>query len=72
MVVGEAAAAGGNEMSLSNMVLGFYEEAERERWPEEDGDGEEGSEHGSAESVAFWQEQRAQLHVSCFPFPWSC
>ncbi|KAL6610505.1 hypothetical protein ACP70R_040474 [Stipagrostis hirtigluma subsp. patula] len=63
MVVGGEAAAG-NEMSLSNMVLGFYEEAERERWPEDAGDGsdDEGSSGGAAESRAFWQEQRAQLH----------
>ncbi|TVU20560.1 hypothetical protein EJB05_36774 [Eragrostis curvula] len=67
MVVGEAAAAG-NEMSLSNMVLGFYEEAERERyWPEDnagDGSDEEGSSTGgnNAESRAFWQEQHSQLH----------
>jgi hypothetical protein len=73
MVVAEAAAAG-NEMSLSNMVLGFYEEAERERWTEEaadtaaaeDGSDDEGSSSGggSAESRAFWQEQRSLLHVS--------
>ncbi|XP_062181470.1 uncharacterized protein LOC133885743 [Phragmites australis] len=62
MVVGEAAA--GNEMSLSNMVLGFYEDAERERWPEDpaaDGSDDEMS-SGGAESRAFWQEQRSQLH----------
>ncbi|GJM89094.1 hypothetical protein PR202_ga05693 [Eleusine coracana subsp. coracana] len=66
MVVGEA-----TEMSLSNMVLGFYEEAERERWPEDaavagDGDGDEegssGGGRGSAASMAFWNEQRSQLH----------
>ncbi|GJN14955.1 hypothetical protein PR202_gb01834 [Eleusine coracana subsp. coracana] len=74
MVVGEAAAAGGNEMSLSNMVLGFYEEgAERERWtdPEEDAgddggsddEGSTGGGRGSAESAAaFWNDQRSQLH----------
>ncbi|RCV16911.1 hypothetical protein SETIT_3G176300v2 [Setaria italica] len=67
MVVAEAAAAG-NEMSLSNMVLGFYEEAERERWTEEaaaaagDGSDDEGSSGGGAESRAFWQEQRSLLH----------
>lgn len=72
MVVAEAAAAG-NEMSLSNMVLGFYEEAERERWTEEaaaaagDGSDDEGSSGGGAESRAFWQEQRSLLHVSHFP-----
>lgn len=71
MVVAESAAAG-NEMSLSNMVLGFYEEAERERWPEDaagagagDGTDDEGSSTaGAAESRAFWQEQRSLLHVS--------
>ncbi|RLN30277.1 uncharacterized protein C2845_PM05G31910 [Panicum miliaceum] len=65
MVVAEAAAAAGNEMSLSNMVLGFYEEAERERWAEEAGDGsdDEGSSGGAeTESSAFWQEQRSLLN----------
>ena len=69
MVVEEAAA--GDEMSLSNMVLGFYEEAERERWPPEDtdaaaGDGsdDEGTSSGAAESRAFWEELRSELHVS--------
>ncbi|CAL4894462.1 unnamed protein product [Urochloa decumbens] len=67
MVAAEAAAAAGNEMSLSNMVLGFYEEAERERWTtEEAGDGsdDEGSSTtgGAAESRAFWQEERSLLH----------
>lgn len=75
MVVAEAAA--GNEMSLSNMVLGFYEEAERERWATEeaaaagDGSDDEGSAGGGgggAESSAFWEEQRSLLHVSHFPF----
>ncbi|CAN6327587.1 unnamed protein product [Urochloa humidicola] len=68
MVVAEAAA--GNEMSLSNMVLGFYEEAERERWTTEaavagDGSDDEGSSSsttGSAETRAFWQDQRSLLH----------
>ncbi|KAG8086124.1 hypothetical protein GUJ93_ZPchr0010g8558 [Zizania palustris] len=62
MVVGEVAA--GDEMSLSNMVLGFYEEAERQSCAEggDSGD-EEGSGHGgAAESRAFWKEQRRQLH----------
>ncbi|KAF8715771.1 hypothetical protein HU200_026719 [Digitaria exilis] len=59
MVVAESAAAG-NEMSLSNMVLGFYEEAERERWPDSDDEGS--STAGGAESRAFWQEQRSLLH----------
>jgi len=77
MVVAEAAAAAGNEMSLSNMVLGFYEEAEREKWATEEaaggGDGSDdegaaGGGGGSAESSAFWQEQRSRLHVSHFPF----
>ncbi|CAL4909154.1 unnamed protein product [Urochloa decumbens] len=73
MVVAEAAAAAGNEMSLSNMVLGFYEEAERETWTTEeaaaagagDGSDDEGSSGtigGAAESRAFWQEQRSLLH----------
>ncbi|CAN6354645.1 unnamed protein product [Urochloa humidicola] len=71
MVVAEAAA--GNEMSLSNMVLGFYEEAERERSTTEeaatagngDGSDDEGSSSstaGAAESTAFWKEQRSLLH----------
>jgi len=76
MVVAEAAAAAGNEMSLSNMVLGFYEEAEREKWATEEaaggGDGsddeESGGGSGGAESSAFCQEQRSRLHVSHFPF----
>ena len=77
MVAAEAAAAAGNEMSLSNMVLGFYEEAEREKWATEEatggGDGSDdegaaGGGGGSAESSAFWQEQRSLLHVSHFPF----
>jgi hypothetical protein len=52
------------EMSLSNMVLGFFEDFERERWPEKDDD-EEGSGGGdAAESKAFWQIQHTQLHVS--------
>uniref|UniRef100_A0A0D9WIR8 DUF506 domain-containing protein n=1 Tax=Leersia perrieri TaxID=77586 RepID=A0A0D9WIR8_9ORYZ len=63
MVVVEAAA--GNEMSLSNMVLGFYEEAERERWPDGtaagDGSDDEGSGRGAAESRAFWKEHHSQL-----------
>ncbi|XP_025816024.1 uncharacterized protein LOC112893078 [Panicum hallii] len=50
------------EMSLSNMVLGFFEDFERERWPEKDDD-EEGSGGGdAAESKAFWQIQHTQLH----------
>ncbi|CAD6271553.1 unnamed protein product [Miscanthus lutarioriparius] len=74
MVVGEAAAAAGNEMSLSNMVLGFYEEAERERWPEEAastaGDGSDDDDEGSsasggrAVSAAFWREQLPLLHAA--------
>ncbi|CAD6333186.1 unnamed protein product [Miscanthus lutarioriparius] len=74
MVVGEAA-GGGNEMSLSNMVLGFYEEAEREmRWPEDAtataGDGSDDDDEGSsprggrAESAEFWREQRSLLHAA--------
>ncbi|KAL6616058.1 hypothetical protein ACP70R_038328 [Stipagrostis hirtigluma subsp. patula] len=52
------------EMSLSNMVLGFFEEAELERWPENDGgDDDEGSCGGdTAESKAFWETQHSQLH----------
>lgn len=78
MVVTEAAATAGNEMSVSNMVLGFYEEAETERWPEDAtaattaGDGSDDDDEGSspspsgrrAQSAAFWREQRALLHVS--------
>lgn len=75
MVVGEVAAAGGNEMSLSSMVLGFYEEAEREMWPEDAaattaGDGSDDDDEGSSpsggrvETAAFWREQRSLLHVS--------
>ncbi|CAN6337065.1 unnamed protein product [Urochloa humidicola] len=71
MVVAEAAA--GNEMSLSNMVLGFYEEAEMARRTTAeaaaagngDGSDDEGSSSsttGGAESRAFWQEQRTLLH----------
>ncbi|KAF8696404.1 hypothetical protein HU200_037318 [Digitaria exilis] len=49
------------EMSLSNMVLGFLEDFERERYPENDDD--EGSSGGdTAESRAFWQTQQSQLH----------
>ncbi|KAL6620540.1 hypothetical protein ACP70R_035679 [Stipagrostis hirtigluma subsp. patula] len=67
MVVGGEAAAG-SEMSLSNMVLGFYEEAERERCPADGGvaaggdDSDDEGSSGGGESKAFWQEQRAQLH----------
>uniref|UniRef100_A0A0E0FT27 Plant-specific domain TIGR01615 family protein n=2 Tax=Oryza TaxID=4527 RepID=A0A0E0FT27_ORYNI len=52
------------EMSLSNLVLGFFEEAEREqRWPENGDDDDEGSSgSGAAESKAFWQNQHSQLH----------
>jgi hypothetical protein len=63
MVVGEA----DNEMSLSNMVLGFYEDAERERRPEEDAAADGSDEEGSSSSRVFWQEQHSRLHVSCFP-----
>ena len=53
------------EMSLSNMVLGFFEDFEREQRPEKEDDDDEGSGTGdAAESKAFWQAQRAQLHVS--------
>lgn len=67
MVVGEVAA--GSEMSLANMVLGFYEEAEKERWPEDGGGGDGRDDEGSsgAGSRAFWQEQHSQLHVSLLP-----
>uniref|UniRef100_J3L403 Uncharacterized protein n=1 Tax=Oryza brachyantha TaxID=4533 RepID=J3L403_ORYBR len=53
------------EMSLSNLVLGFFEEAEREqRWPEngDDDDDEGSSGTGAAENKAFWQNQHSQLH----------
>jgi hypothetical protein len=50
-----------SEMSLSNMVLGFFEDFERERWPENDDDEEDGD---TAESKAFWRTQHSQLHVS--------
>ncbi|XP_062221144.1 uncharacterized protein LOC133920547 [Phragmites australis] len=50
------------EMSLSNMVLGFFEEADRERWPENDDDDEGSSGGHAAESKAFWQAQHSQLH----------
>ncbi|PWZ31378.1 hypothetical protein Zm00014a_026417 [Zea mays] len=54
-----------SEMSLSNMVLGFLEDFERdERRPENDDDNneEEGSSGGdTAESKAFWQTQHLQL-----------
>ncbi|KAL6845150.1 hypothetical protein ACP4OV_024645 [Aristida adscensionis] len=62
MVVEEAM---DGELSLSNMVLSFYEEAEAERWPEndEEEEEEEGSSGGeSAVSKAFWEAQRLQLH----------
>lgn len=64
------AAEAGDEMSLSNMVLGFYEEAERERWPEDEttvgdcSDDERASGGAAAESSAFWAEQLSHLHVS--------
>ncbi|TVU35124.1 hypothetical protein EJB05_16995 [Eragrostis curvula] len=52
-----------SEMSLSNMVLGFLEDAGRERWPEKDGDDDDGATGGdNAESKAFWQAQHSQLH----------
>ncbi|KAJ1285368.1 hypothetical protein BS78_03G274200 [Paspalum vaginatum] len=63
MVMEDATTDG--EMSLSNMVLGFFEDFERERRPENDGaDDEEGSSSGgdTAESKAFWQTQHSQLH----------
>ncbi|WVZ99273.1 hypothetical protein U9M48_044601 [Paspalum notatum var. saurae] len=63
MVAAEAANAAGNEMSLSSMVLGFYEEAERERWPEEEADEGSGTGRGGGtKNSAFWQEQRSRLH----------
>jgi hypothetical protein len=52
-----------SDLSLSNMVLGFLEDAERERWPENDGDDDEGA-GDDAESKAFWKAQHSQLHVS--------
>uniref|UniRef100_A0ACD5VT92 Uncharacterized protein n=1 Tax=Avena sativa TaxID=4498 RepID=A0ACD5VT92_AVESA len=54
-----------SDMSLSNMVLSFFEEGETERWPENNDDDEvdEGSSGSStAESRAFWQAQHSQLH----------
>uniref|UniRef100_A0A0E0DU08 Uncharacterized protein n=1 Tax=Oryza meridionalis TaxID=40149 RepID=A0A0E0DU08_9ORYZ len=69
MVVEEAVAAG-NEMSLSNMVLGFYEEAELPSSPpgvcaggggDDDGSDDEGS-GGAAKCRAFWKEQHSQLY----------
>uniref|UniRef100_A0A0D9V5K5 Plant-specific domain TIGR01615 family protein n=1 Tax=Leersia perrieri TaxID=77586 RepID=A0A0D9V5K5_9ORYZ len=52
------------EMSLSNLVLGFFEDAEKEqRWPDNGDDDDEGSSgSGNAESKAFWQTQHSQLH----------
>ncbi|CAO1944981.1 unnamed protein product [Urochloa humidicola] len=51
------------EMSLSNMVLGFFEDFERDHRRPENDDDDEGSGGGdSAESKAFWQTQRSQLH----------
>ncbi|CAL4961428.1 unnamed protein product [Urochloa decumbens] len=50
------------EMSLSNMVLGFFEDFERERRPENDDDDEGSGAGDTAESKAFWQTQRSQLH----------
>ncbi|XP_021313520.1 uncharacterized protein LOC8075566 isoform X2 [Sorghum bicolor] len=53
------------EMSLSNMVLGFMEDFERDhqRRLENDDDDDEGSSGGdTAESKAFWQTQHSQLH----------
>ncbi|CAO1945965.1 unnamed protein product [Urochloa humidicola] len=51
------------EMSLSNMVLGFFEDFERDqRRPENDDDDESSGGGESAESKAFWQTQRSQLH----------
>lgn len=52
------------EMSLSNMVLGFFEDFDRELRPEGDDDDEGSSSGGgdTAESKAFWQTQHSQLH----------
>jgi len=53
------------EMSLSNMVLGFLEDFERDQRRPENDDDDEGSSGGdTAESKAFWQTQHSQLHVS--------
>ncbi|WVZ68852.1 hypothetical protein U9M48_017737 [Paspalum notatum var. saurae] len=61
MVMEDATTDG--EMSLSNMVLGFFEDFERERRPENDDDEDEGSSAGdTAESKTFWQTQHSQLH----------
>ncbi|KAK3165426.1 hypothetical protein QOZ80_1AG0033020 [Eleusine coracana subsp. coracana] len=51
-----------SEMSLSNMVLGFLEDAGRERWPENDGGDDDDVAGDDAESKAFWQAQHCQLH----------
>uniref|UniRef100_A0ACD5VL05 Uncharacterized protein n=1 Tax=Avena sativa TaxID=4498 RepID=A0ACD5VL05_AVESA len=61
MVMGEAMES---DMSLSNMVLSFFEEGETaERWPENNDEEEEGSSGSStAESRAFWQAQHSELH----------
>ncbi|KAB8100213.1 hypothetical protein EE612_030664 [Oryza sativa] len=71
MVVEEAVVAAGNEMSLSNMVLGFYEEAELQSSPpgdcaaaagdDDDGSDDEGS-GGAAKCRVFWKEQQSQLY----------
>lgn len=51
------------ELSLSNMVLGFMEDFERDQRRPEDDDDDEGSSGGdTAESKAFWQTQHSQLH----------
>ncbi|XP_062206845.1 uncharacterized protein LOC133908724 [Phragmites australis] len=52
-----------SEMSLSNMVLGFFEDVERDRRPENDDDDESSSGGGdAAESKAFWETQHSKLH----------
>lgn len=61
MVVAEA----GDEMSLSNMVLGFYEEAERDRRPEDEttiGDCSDDERASAGAAAAFWAEQLSHLH----------
>lgn len=56
-----------SEMSLSNMVLSFLEDAGTERWPANDGGDDDDGAGDDAESKAFWQAQHSQLHVSPLP-----
>lgn len=51
--------------SLSDLVVGFFEEIEGNANPESDGEGEgEGSIGNDAERKAFWETQRQLLHVN--------